>query len=78
MKRLAIIFFVVIPSFAKAQTDSTEYLKKVESIDAIVETLYGVISGEKGEERDWDLFNYLFKDGCHMIPSGKAGVSAIQ
>jgi hypothetical protein len=34
-------------------------------------TLYGVISGEKGEARNWALFNYLFKPDGKLIPSGK-------
>lgn len=47
-----------------------KYHKKVKSIDKIVSTLYDVISGEKGEERNWELFRYLYKDGADMIPSG--------
>lgn len=31
-----------------------------------LETLYDVISGPVGEERDWDLFRQLFVDGARM------------
>ncbi len=31
-----------------------------------VQTLYGVISGPVGQERDWDLFRQLFVDGARM------------
>lgn len=48
-----------------------KYLAKVKTLDATLESLYGVISGEKGEARDWDLFRYLFKPGAKLIPSGK-------
>lgn len=48
-----------------------KYLKKVKTLDSTLESLYGVISGEKGEARDWDLFRYLFKPDAKLIPSGK-------
>nr|WP_210423735.1 hypothetical protein [Croceivirga thetidis] len=38
-------------------------------MDSIIETLYDVISGEKGIERDWDLFKYLFHPKAKLIPS---------
>lgn len=53
------------------QLDSL-YLTKVDNLDRILENLYGVISGEAGEERDWDLFRYLFKSDAKLIPSGKS------
>lgn len=48
-----------------------KYAADVESLDAIIEALYGVISGDKGEKRDWDRFNYLFTEDARLIPSGK-------
>jgi len=42
----------------------------VESIDAIVEALYDVISGPAGEERDWDRFRSLFLTEAKLIPTG--------
>jgi len=41
----------------------------VESIDAIITTLYAVISGPRGELRDWDRFRSLFVPQAHLIPS---------
>ena len=32
----------------------------MKSIDSIISALYEVISGEKGEPRDWDRFRNLF------------------
>ncbi len=48
----------------------------VESIDAIIASLYGVISGPAGASRDWDRFRSLFRDDARLIPSGRnqAGV----
>lgn len=42
------------------ENNETAYLEKVKTLDSTLETLYAVISGEKGEARDWDLFRYLF------------------
>ena len=43
--------------------------KDVESIDAIITTLYAVISGPRGELRDWDRFRSLFVPQARLIPS---------
>lgn len=41
----------------------------VESVDAIIDALYGVISGPAGEARDWDRFRSLFREGARLIPT---------
>jgi len=38
-------------------------------MDVIMHELYDVISGEKGEERDWDHFRELFKADAKLIPT---------
>jgi len=43
---------------------------KVKTLDGTIKALYKVISGEKGEERNWEFFKYLFKPGAKLIPSG--------
>ncbi|MEO1213047.1 MAG: hypothetical protein AAFY45_05980 [Bacteroidota bacterium] len=48
-----------------------KYAADVASLDAIMEALYGVISGDKGEKRDWDRFKYLFTEDARLIPSAK-------
>ncbi len=40
----------------------------VKSADAIIAALYDVISGEKGQERDWDRFRSLFVPDARLIP----------
>ncbi|MEM9390663.1 MAG: hypothetical protein AAGA02_09315 [Bacteroidota bacterium] len=69
MKPLLIIVVISLTAGANtsAQTDTT-YVK---SMDAILNTLYAVISGEKGEARDWELFRSLFHPDAKLIPSGK-------
>ena len=54
-----------------AQESAHNYLEKVKTLDTTIETLYGVISGEKGEARDWDLFRFLFHPDAKLIPSRK-------
>lgn len=49
----------------------------VASIDAIVKSLYNVISGDAGVKRDWNRFRSLFYPNAKLIPTGKnkAGVA---
>jgi hypothetical protein len=44
----------------------------VESIDAIVSAVYDVISGEAGEERDWDRWHSLFTSGAVLSAVGQS------
>jgi len=41
----------------------------VSSIDAIIAALYGVISGPKGQARDWNRMRSLFVPEARLIPS---------
>ncbi|WP_298756666.1 hypothetical protein [uncultured Psychroserpens sp.] len=68
MKNLVLIVFVV-GLFSYGQNN--DYAKKVESLDSTIETLYSVISGDKGEARNWELFKYLFHKDAKLIPTGK-------
>lgn len=42
----------------------------VGSIDAILAALYGTISGDVGQKRDWNRFRSLFYPGAKLIPTG--------
>ncbi|WP_111611718.1 hypothetical protein [Algoriphagus yeomjeoni] len=68
--------FFIFAMNMNAQSLDDKYLSKVQTLDSTIETLYGVISGKKGEERNWELFNYLFHPDAKLIPTGKnqAGV----
>ena len=57
-----------LPSLALAQQD---YSQDVKSVDAIMDALYEVISGEAGAPRDWDRFKNLFTSDARLIPTGK-------
>ena len=72
MKKLATtlaLCFTVLT--INAQEANDDYLNKVNSLDNTIETLYAVISGEKGEARNWELFKYLFHPDAKLIPSGR-------
>lgn len=45
--------------------------KDVESVDAIISSLYNVISGPAGEKRNWDRMRTLFIPEANMIATGK-------
>lgn len=42
--------------------------KDVESVDAILASLYEVISGEAGKARNWERFRSLFVSGARLMP----------
>jgi len=67
MKKL-ILLLMLIPTLAITQ--DKDYSAKVATIDTTIETLYSVISGEKGEARNWELFKHLFHKDAKLIPSG--------
>lgn len=69
MKRLLPITYLISLLAFPVEAQEKHYLSKVQTIDSTVETLYGVISGEAGQKRDWKLFNYLFIADAQLIPS---------
>ena len=68
----------VVPCSAQVVTptgDSTAVAQAidVQSIDAIIASLYDVISGPAGEARDWDRFRSLFVHDAKLIPAFTPG-----
>jgi len=55
---------------AKAQNPGNEASHDLSTIAGTIEALYASISGEKGEERDWDTFRNLFVEDARLIPTG--------
>lgn len=54
----------------------------VASVDAIIKTLYDVISGPAGQKRDWDRMRSIFVPHARLMPTGQrpgggAGVSVL-
>lgn len=69
LSSLTLLLALFFTSQAKNFTE--DHGSKVSSIDSILHTLYAVISGEKGEARDWALMRSLFHPDARLIPSGK-------
>lgn len=67
---LFILFCILTLSSGMCQ-ETNHYADKASSLDSILYNLYGAISGEKGEARDWELMKYLFHPDARLIPSGK-------
>jgi hypothetical protein len=77
MKKINYILFALLISVSlNTSAQSDKYASKVKTLGSTIKTLYAVISGEKGEARDWELFNYLFTPEAKLIPTGtnKKGV----
>lgn len=58
------------PSAAAASASVPARPADVASLDAILASLYDVISGGAGQKRDWDRFRSLFVPGARLIPTG--------
>jgi hypothetical protein len=80
MKKTFLIVLLLITSNNHILAQETNYSNKVKTIDSTLETLYSVISGEKGEARNWELFKYLFHKDAKLIPSGnnRQGVAGVR
>ena len=72
MRTIVLLSAMFITHFLQAQNPSDSYEEKVETLDSTIKTLYSVISGEKAEPRDWELFKYLFKEDAKLIPTRKS------
>lgn len=68
-QKLSSILLVMLFSFT-VFGQKKDYSQYVNSIDSTIKTLYAVISGEKQEARNWELFKYLFHKEAKLIPSG--------
>lgn len=72
MKRsISLITLLFSLSSLQAQSPNEMNINKVQTLNSTILTLYAVISGEKGQERDWELMKFLFHPEAKLIPSGK-------
>ncbi len=69
MKKLFFVLF--LSNLGLNAQETKDYSKQVATLENTIETLYSVISGDKGVERDWTLFKYLFHKDAKLIPTGK-------
>jgi hypothetical protein len=71
MKQFILLISFLSLGLNAQDTEEIDYSKYVSTLDSTIETLYSVISGDAGVERDWDLFKHLFYEKAKLIPSGK-------
>ncbi|PNQ72667.1 hypothetical protein C1T31_11005 [Hanstruepera neustonica] len=72
MKKVLILSVILLAtSITYGQDKTNMYADNVSTLDATIKTLYQVISGDKGEERNWDLFKFLFHPDAKLIPTGR-------
>lgn len=64
---LPFIFMSLISFTVYSQNFEEKYEAKVTSIDSIVTSIYEVVSGKKGEERDWELHRTIFHPEANII-----------
>jgi hypothetical protein len=62
---MAVVLLCVSATAQAQEADKDD----VESVDAIIDALYDVISGDAGEDRDWDRFHSLFLPGADLVPT---------
>lgn len=67
------LVFSILITFSISVSAQTPIPKPtdVNSLDNIIAALYDVISGPKGEKRDWDRMRSLFHENAKLMPSGK-------
>lgn len=72
MKKLTtiLLFIILAASNIFSQTIKEADPKDVATLDAIMKSVYEVISGDAGQKRDWDRFRSLFHKDARLIPTG--------
>ncbi len=75
MRRLALLLALLAVSASAQDADPAADWPEadpadVATLDALVETVYAVISGPADEERDWDRFRSLFLPEARLVPTG--------
>jgi hypothetical protein len=73
---LAVLFFS-FNLMAQAPETKEAAPADVASLDAIMKSVYDVISGNAGQKRDWDRFRSLFYKDARLIPSGKNATTGV-
>ena len=64
---LSFVICIVCISSLVGQSAKEMNIEKVATLDAIIATLYDIVSGEKTEKRDWELLKYLCKSDAKLI-----------
>jgi len=65
------ILAISTASFAERTDSIPANTADVSTVDAIIKSVYDVISGPAGEKRNWDRMRTLFVPDARMMPTGK-------
>src|SRR5687767_8096211 len=68
---LSIILAISTTCFAERTDSIPANPADVSTVDAIIKSVYDVISGPAGEKRNWDRMRTLFVPDARMMPTGK-------
>lgn len=71
MYRLSFVLVLAIMIAGPVIAQTNMSAAKVASEDAIITTLYDVISGPAGEARDWELMRNLFHEDARLMAMGR-------
>lgn len=75
MRNLIVLFFMSICCTSFATNNPADSIpvnpQDVSSVDVIIASVYNVISGPAGKERNWDRMRTLFVPDARMIATGK-------
>ncbi len=78
MKTVFLICFLALAGAGYGQDPAYQLpASDVESVDAIITSLYDVISGPAGEKRNWARFKALFAPGARIVPVSKGRDGAV-
>lgn len=64
------ILLMILAGYSVAQAQSP-YAEDTRTVESTIQTLYAVISGEPGVQRDWERFKNLFGPDARLIPTRK-------
>lgn len=62
---LSLLFLIIFSG--KAQENNKEFSRNISSIENIISSIYEVVSGSKGEERNWELMRTIFHPEARLI-----------
>ncbi|RMF29055.1 MAG: hypothetical protein D6765_05010, partial [Bacteroidetes bacterium] len=71
MKERTWILALLLAASMSTLPAQSDYASDTRNVDGIVQALYEVISGEKGEARDWERFRNLFLPEGRLIGAGQ-------
>src|SRR6516164_2875094 len=75
-KLVFLLIAFILAGKAFSQNRATASAENLSTVDGIIHSLYDVISGPVGEERDWTKFKDLFAENARMytaVPDKDSG-----